>query len=207
MKRMILTVGFGLLLGITFGAGQARGDVLAFDFDHDGDPNTVVSEIEAEVGTLVEAFLIVNKLLYEWQYTHLHGLQFGLEATDGLEFLGMSLLGDRAMVINDGLDGIAISFGEPLPIADLPAFAVRFVFRVVADVEQVVRAKPSTGFNHPLEGVLFAVSANGGPLRSVESTIVLQTQSMGYVNKGSVVLPYRHSSWGAIKRLFSDETI
>ena len=110
--------------------------VLAFDFDDDGDPGTVIGEVSAEPGTLVEAYLVVND--FPAPYEFLGGMQFGLDFTDGLSLEGIQVATERAGILTDGHQGIAVAIGVPFTRHDLPFFAGKFIFRVDETTPQSV---------------------------------------------------------------------
>jgi hypothetical protein len=190
---------------VLISSAPAAAQKLVFDFDIDDDPGTIRNVITAEVGTLVEAYLVVQG--FPVPYTFLGGLQFGLQFSDGLAFAGVRGVDDRVGFLMDGPEGFAVAFGRNIARDELPMFSLAFVFRVTGPGEQEVRVTPSTGWNTTYEGVLYSVGNDpDNPATTlIEDPHALATQVSGIVNRDPV--PIIESSWGAIKKLFSDDAL
>ena len=185
-------------------AGGAQAQSLAFDFDTDGDPTTIESEITAEVGDIVEAYLVVEDFLTP--YPLLWGLMFGLDATAGLQLIGLYDTQDSGGMMHDGSEGIALAYSNPFDRNELPVFVARFLFRVMDPSEQTVKLAASTGWGTTQTGVVWAVSDYQGNVVEVTDANTLATQQIGRV-QSSEQLPTIESSWGKIKKLYQDDTI
>ena len=201
-------VGAGLVTAsacLLLTVATAHAQRLVFDFDTDGDPNTVTSEVQAEAGDVVQAFLVVQGFPTPWEF--LGGLQFGIDSTDGLELAGILSVGERGGFLHDGTDGIAYAFYEEVARDALPMFVMSLTFVVTSEEMQEVRIAPSTGWGHVYEGVLYAVGDGSGPAGYlVEDVGSIENQGPGIVNRGGM-LPVQETTWGAIKKLFSDDTL
>jgi hypothetical protein len=184
--------------------GPAGADLLAIDFDTDGDPTTIENVIEAEVGDLVRGYLVLDYI--PGDYDVLLGVQFGLDHTAGLEPAGLQG-GQSGALIHDGLAGIAAAFATPIHREDLPAFIVSVIFEVTDAGVQEVSVTPSMGWGHIFDGFQFAVAHEGGPLGGdlVESARPIDAQLRGYVNRGET--PVATLTWGAVKKLYSDDAL
>jgi len=78
---------------------------------------------------------------------------------------------------------------------------------VTSEEMQEVRIAPSTGWGHIYEGVLYAVGNGDGPATYlVEDVGSIENQGFGIVNRDGM-LPVQETTWGAIKKLFSDDTL
>jgi hypothetical protein len=187
---------------ILVGTADAR-DIF-FDFDSDGDPSTIENEVTADVGEILIGYMVVND--FPEEYGYLWAMQFGLDVSDGLELLGWSVPIERAGVLHDGPEGIAIALGsEPFAREDLPVFAVRFIVRVLEESPQSVSIVPSSGWNSPFEEIqlLVSVEPDGGYIQ-IDSPLTEIEQIAARINETT---PIEETSWTAIKRLFEDDTI
>lgn len=80
---------------------SAAGFDFAIDFDTDGDPATIQGTVEASVGDIVEAYLVVDDFPTPWPM--LWAALFGLDGTDGLELIGLfGTQPDRGGMLTDG---------------------------------------------------------------------------------------------------------
>jgi hypothetical protein len=133
-------------------------------------------------------------------------MQFGVDHDPTLDFRGMAAVSPRAGVLHDGTDGIAFAFSIGYARPDLPVFTVRFVFQVLESGTHEVAVVPSTGWDHEYDGVVFALSRDAaGEIYVIEDTEVLVDQITGIVT--SEMTPVHETSWGTVKRLFSDDTM
>jgi hypothetical protein len=187
-----------------FAAAPAGAASLAFDFDDDADPSTIRNVVHADSGDFVEAYLVLSN--FPPPFNYLWGMQFGIEYDPTLDFRGMAAVNPRAGVLHDGTEGIAFAFGTGYARPELPVFTVRFVFRVLETGTHQVAVVPSTGWDHDYDGVVFALSRDAtGEIYVIEDTQVLADQIVGIVT--SEMTPVRETSWGTVKRLFSDDTM
>ncbi len=177
---------------------------VAIDFDDDGDPSTVRSTIQAPVGDLVVGLVTLDFIPYPYEYVG--GIQFGLDATSGLELVGAYGTDGSSGFLTDGPGGIAIAFGVPLANDDLPWFTTRLVFRVTSSEPQTIAIAPSTGWGETYSGLVMSVRTEDGDWQTVVSDIAIRAQLRGLVNGGDT-LPVQTKSWSAIRKFFSDDTL
>lgn len=188
-----------LLLFSAFSHPAAAG-MLAFDFDTDADPGTVDNTVEAEVGEIVEAYLVLSSLPVSHPW--LKGVEFGLELTDGLSFVGMSAPTSGALYLQDGIEGIAVAFGHDVDVEELPVFIMRFALQVTASGVQSVEVVPSSGFGHTYTGfVLTLAEYPGGEPILLQSYLALLEQRRGLVNEAAT--PNVVCSWADVKGRFA----
>jgi hypothetical protein len=176
---------------------------LAFDFDEDGDPATIRSEIVADVGDIVEGYLVLGGFPTEYEY--FAAIQFGLEATSGLGFRGLAAVPDRSWgVLTDGMQGIVLALrNERVHQDDLPIFLLRFLFEVTDSGEQGVKVTPSTGWGHVYSDIVYVLyhEEERGAMYTVRSAWGIQTQIPAIVMARPT--PIAETSWGAIKGLYA----
>lgn len=193
---------FLALVAMAVPAGPAWGALAAVDFDDDSDPTTIRSQIDAEVGDFVQASIAVDYLPAPWRW--LSGIQFGLDLSPGLRLAGARAAQPGGGVLHDGTEGIAIAFQDDIPVHELPVFVVLLTFEVMEAGTHSVQLVPSSGWDQQYSGVLFAVR-NGSSITLVEDDRPLGGQIPGQVM--AEFTPVEEISWGAIKRLFSDDTL
>lgn len=183
----------------------ADGFDFAIDFDTDGDPSTIQSTVEASVGDIVEAYLVVNDFLTPWP--DLWAVMFGVDATAGLELTGLyGTQSERGGMLTDGSDGVVLAYTTPFRRWEVPMFAARLLFRVTALGDQTVKLAPSTGWGVAQTGVVWTVSEEGGPLVDVTDSGALVTQRAGTIVPRDP-LPIQSTTWTKIKKLYQDDTI
>lgn len=186
---------------LVFAAGVAGAESLAFDFDVDGDPGTIDAEVTAEVGEIVQAYLVIDEIPPGHDYVH--GFQYGLALSDGLEFVGMSVVGLEGGMGNDGTtDGIIVTLDEPMLATEFPSFAMRFALKVVSASPQTAAIAPSTGWGNDYDGFLFLVSTTGvaDDAITIEDVAAIEGQRVGRVNANPT--PIEAVSWGEVKAHF-----
>jgi hypothetical protein len=205
MKTMTTMLAIALVL-----PGVAHAQSLAFDFDTDQDPTTVESEITASVGEIVEAYLVVNDV--PDGYGYLHGLQYGLALTGGLELVGIGLVptvdGGLAGGMGlydpdgDGPEGVLVTLDTPVDTETLPSFAMRFTVRVIADGAQTVSIVPSTGWGFPYDGFVYLVSTSGSLTQADEivDAGAIDSQRVGTIAADPT--PIETVSWSGMKAHF-----
>lgn len=205
MKAMMIMLAAACLVPVGIQAQP-----LAFDFDTDGDPSTVADQITADVGEIVEAYLVVSGLPAGFAY--LHGLQYGLSISDGLELVGYGLVASDdggltgGMGIDDpagdGAEGIALTLETAIPVGALPRFAMRFAVRVLDAGEQSVAVVPSTGWGTSYVGFVFLVSTSGSPddVEEIVDAGAIEGQRTARINADPT--PVDVVSWGAVKGSF-----
>jgi len=180
-------------------AAPASAGTLAFDFDTDEDPTTIESSISADVGELVEAYLVVEGIPEGYDYVH--GLQFGLDLTAGLELAAIEVVGLVGAMAQDGSLGLAVLPEEPVAAADFPSFVMRFVFEVLDGGPQSASIIPSRGWGQEAGGFIYLVSEGvDGAVVQVEDVDALATQRSANVN--APPLPVVNVSWGEMKAHF-----
>lgn len=185
---------------------SAAGFDFAIDFDTDGDPATIQGTVEASVGDIVEAYLVVDDFPTPWPM--LWAALFGLDGTDGLELIGLfGTQPDRGGMLTDGPEGIVVAYTTPFERHELPAFVARFVFRITDGGEQTVKLAPSTGWGVEQSGVVWTVSQDvEAPLVDLTDAVTLATQQVGTIRPRED-LPTLPASWSKIKKLYQDDTI
>lgn len=188
-------------LVITLGVGSAHADLVAVDFDTDGDPSTIENEISAEVGDLVQGFVALDYIPSDYNY--IHGIQFGIGSSSGLELVGLYPAGAGGGFLTDGPTAIALALSSPIAHEDLPVFLASVVFEVTSLETQVVEVTPSNGWGVQDTEIRFAVSYDGSFMYEVFDARMMAAQTRGYVNRGET--PIEATSWGAIKKLYTDE--
>lgn len=179
-------------------ATPAHAQMLAFDFDTDGVPGTVQSEVEAEIGDLVAANLVLSSVPNSKPW--LHAVQFGMSLTDGLELVGLSAPVTGALILQDGLEGLAVAFSSPIFIEDLPVVIMRFTVRVTNADPQSLAVVPSTGWGVPYDEFLLLLSQEAeGETTLYGSPSAIPYQGKGRVNGTVADVPIEASSWSGVK--------
>jgi hypothetical protein len=179
--------------------------MLAFDFDADGDPGTIQSDVEATPGEVLVANLVLSSIpnAHPW----LRGAQFGIALTDGLEFLTMSGPDASALFLQDDLDGIAVIFTDAIPVEELPVVIMRFAVRVTDESEQSMEVVPSTGWGVTYEN--FLLSLADGPYDEnhflYESAAAIPHQRRARVNEEpeSDPTPDGPDTWSGVKQKYA----
>jgi hypothetical protein len=175
---------------------------VAFDFDTDGDPSTIQNEIVADVGDLVQGYLVVGGFP-EALHT-LSAIQFGLESSSGLAFRALAAADPSfrwGVLIDGGTKGIAMATTTRIPREDLPIFLIRFVYQVTDDGLQEVKVAPSRGWGRTFQGIVYAGHNEDGDLLTIEDDWGIGTQIAARVSVNPT--PVEELSWGAVKDLYN----
>ena len=207
MRRWRRNFSFAAMASVTLMLSlpqASRAQILAIDFDTDGDPSTVQSTVEAEVGTLVYAYLVLNSTPHDLPV--LIAEEFGLGLSDGLAFRALAAMVPEAMYIQNGTDAIAVAHGRhPVPPEELPVFIMRFVLQVTAPGRQEVTVEPAVWPTHANDGFVWVLThrdRSGQETR--ESLVAITTQRRGEVNPADP-LPVEESTWSRVKSFFREE--
>jgi len=174
---------------------------VAFDFDTDGDASTIQNEIVADVGDLVQGYLVIGG--FPEALPTLSGIQFGLEASSGLAFRALAVADPSlrwGMLVDGGTKGIAMVTTSRIPREDLPIFLIRFVYQVTDEGLQEVRVTPSRGWGRTFQGIEYAGFNEDGDVLTVEDDWGIGTQVAARVSVNPT--PVEELSWGAIKDLY-----
>jgi len=194
------SLALGTALALALGVGPVHADLVAVDFDTDGDPSTIENEIVAGVGDLVRGYVALDYIPADYNYVH--GLQFGILASSGLELVGLYPAGSGGF-LTDGPTGIALAMSSAVPREELPVFLLSAIFEVTSTSTQTVEVIPSQGWGSIDDEIEFAVSYDGSSLATVFDARMVDAQTRGYVNRGET--PTLATTWGAIKKLYTDE--